>query len=175
MAAIGKIVIWVWKGFCWLEESFLCILLFSMIFLACLQIILRDVFSTGLLWADPLLRYMVVWVGLFGAALATKRGKHIAIDFTSYLLPARMEPWLRGLIHLFSSSVSIGLTYAAILFVRNEAAFGGGRELIGMPSWVLNLVFPLAFGLISCRFMIFAIINVIEIVKTKRHQTVESV
>jgi hypothetical protein len=60
-----------------LEELFLCLLLLTMIGLACTQIILRDLFSTGFVWADPLLRYMVIWAGLFGADIATRKKKHI--------------------------------------------------------------------------------------------------
>jgi TRAP-type C4-dicarboxylate transport system permease small subunit len=134
-----------------LEEGFLCLLLITMILLACLQIALRLFFSGGLLWADPLLRALVVWSGMFGAAVATKQGKHISLDIISYLVPAHLRPWLQLAIHLFSALVSAALTWAAVLFVRNEAAFGG-TTLLSLPSWAWNLVFPLAFGLITCRF-----------------------
>ena len=77
-----------------LEEIFLCLLLTAMIGLACLQILLRASFNSGLMWADPMLRYLVLWVGLFGAAAATKHGKHIAIDVASFLLPKRILPWV---------------------------------------------------------------------------------
>ena len=134
-----------------LEEGFLCLLLVAMILLACLQIALRTLFSEGLLWADPLLRYMVVWSGMFGAAVATQKGKHIALDVASYLVPAHLQSWLQLLIHLFSTLVSAALTWAALIFVRNEAEFGG-TTLLALPSWIWNLVFPLAFALITCRF-----------------------
>jgi TRAP-type C4-dicarboxylate transport system permease small subunit len=42
----------------WTEEAFLCLLLVAMILLACVQIFLRTFYSSGILWADPLLRYM---------------------------------------------------------------------------------------------------------------------
>ena len=135
-----------------LEEAFLCLLLVGMILLACLQIVLRDLFGGGLLWADPLLRYMVLWTGMFGAAVATRTGKHIALDVVSYLVPAGMKTWLNLLIHLFSTIVAAALTWAAVIFVRNEAQFGG-INLLSIPSWAWNLVFPLAFGLITCRFL----------------------
>lgn len=134
-----------------LEETFLCLLLVSMILLACLQIALRDIFSGGLLWADPLLRYLVLWSGMFGAAVATRTGKHIALDVISYLVPAGMKTWLQLLIHLFSTLVAAALTWAAVIFVRNEAAFGG-TSLLSIPSWAWNLVFPLAFALTTIRF-----------------------
>jgi len=139
-----------------LEELFLCLLLTAMISLACLQILLRSLFNSGLMWADPMLRYLVLWAGLFGAVTATRHGKHITIDVASFLLPKKVLPWLNILLNLFGSLVCGFLTYAAVLFVIEEASFGG-RALLSIPSWLLNMAFPLAFGLISGRFLIRAI------------------
>lgn len=134
-----------------LEEGFLCLLLLTMICVAVVQIILRSFFSGGFLWADPFLRYLVLWSGMFGAALATREGKHIALDLVTYLVPAKLHPWLKCFLDFFSFLVALGLTYAAVIFVQNEATFGG-QVLLSVPSWCWNLVFPLAFGLISFRF-----------------------
>jgi len=142
----------------WLEEAFLCILLSGMILLACVQIFLRFFFSSGFVWADPLLRYMVLWAGLFGAAVATKQGKHITIDIISHLLPEQYQSWLQALLNLFATGVCSMLTYAAVIFVQDEAAYGG-RALLDIPSWGLNLIFPLAFGIISFRFLILTLNN----------------
>ncbi len=135
-----------------LEEGFLCLLLLTMIVLAVAQIVLRSFFSGGFLWADPFLRYLVLWSGMFGAALATKKGKHIALDVVSYLLPEEVQPWLKCLLDFFSFLVALLLSYAAIIFVRNEAEFGAS-VLLFVPSWCWNLVFPLAFALIALRFL----------------------
>ncbi len=147
------------SGFHRLEDGFLCFLLLSMICLACLQIVLRVFFSEGFLWADPLLRYLVLWSGMFGACVATRKGKHIALDVVSYLLPLIFEPWLKTVIHFFSFLVSLALTWAAVIFVRNEAEFGG-FTLLSVPSWVWNLVFPLTFGLIAFRFLAAALVSI---------------
>jgi TRAP-type C4-dicarboxylate transport system permease small subunit len=140
----------------WTEEAFLCLLLLAMILLACVQIFLRTFYASGILWADPLLRYMVVWAGLFGAAVATKQSKHISIDIISHLVPEQFMPWLRVLLNFFSAAVCIILTYAAVKFVRDEALFGG-RSILDIPSWGLNIIYPLAFGVIAGRFLILAL------------------
>ncbi len=145
-----------------IEDGFLCLLLLGLILLACLQIVLRDFFTGGFQWADPLLRYMVLWVGMFGAAVATRKGKHIALDVVSYLLPERFEPLIQVVIHFFSALVSLVLTWAAILFVYNEASFGGDT-LLAIPSWAWNLVFPLAFALIAVRFLCAGVIDMRKI------------
>ncbi len=152
MNILKKSITFILHSISWLEETFLCLLLSSMIMLACVQIFLRFFFAGGFAWADPLLRYMVLWAGLFGAAVATKRGKHISIDIISHLLPDSYKPWLQALLNLFSAGVCSVLTYAAITFVRDEATYGG-RGLLEIPSWGLNLVFPVAFGIITLRFL----------------------
>ncbi|MBU0943179.1 MAG: TRAP transporter small permease [Proteobacteria bacterium] len=136
-----------------LTDGLLCLLLVTMIVLACLQIGLRTFFSGGLLWADPLLRYLVLWSGMLGAVVATREKKHIGIDVVGYLAPERMKPWIGLGIDLFSASVSVVLTWAAVIFIGNERLYGSSF-LLTIPSWIWNLIFPLAFGLISIHFIL---------------------
>lgn len=143
-----------WLG--WLEEGLLCLLLAAMVLLACLQIVLR-LFHGGLVWADPLLRYLVLWSGFLGGAVATKQGKHIRIDLASHLLPQWLQAWLQVLLDLAAALVCLVLFWVAIIFVRNEAAFGEAAALLALPSWVLYLIFPLSFGLMSGRFLASAV------------------
>jgi len=145
------------RGLALLEEVFLCLLLTGMIALACFQIVMRFFFSGGYIWADPLLRYMVLWAGMFGAAVATRKGKHISIDIISHLLPDKIQPYLSGAINLFSATVCAFLAYASIVFVRNEAEFGGTR-IFDIPAWQINLVFPIVFSLIAIRFLLNTIL-----------------
>lgn len=136
-----------------LTDLLLCLLLLAMIGLACIQIFLRTFVGGGLLWADPLLRYLVLWTGMTGAVVATREGKHIAVDVVTYLAPASARTWIRPAVNLFSLAVSVALTAAAVIFVRNEAAYGSS-PLLSVPSWIWNLIFPLAFGMIACHFLV---------------------
>ena len=65
------------------EQVLVTILLTMMILLAFSQIVLRNFFATGISWGDSLVRYLVLWVGFIGAAIATREGKHINIDVVS--------------------------------------------------------------------------------------------
>lgn len=139
-----------------LEETIIALMLLAMIVLTCVQVGLRGFFSSGLAWADSLLRYLVLWCGLLGAGVATRQGKHITIDLASRLLPEAWLRWLKAGLDLFSALVCGFLTWAAIIFVKNEAAFGGDATTLGLTYWQLNLIFPLAFALLTCRFLIAA-------------------
>jgi len=134
------------------EEGILCLLLAAMVGIACWQIALRFLFAGGLVWADGLLRYLVLWSGMFGAVIATREGRHISIDIISHLAPGEFMPLLRLVIDLFSTAVSGVLTWAAMVFVQNERLYGG-ELLLTIPYWGWNLVFPIAFALITLRFL----------------------
>ncbi|MDF1578700.1 MAG: TRAP transporter small permease [Desulfurivibrionaceae bacterium] len=155
------------SGWYKVEETVLSLLLLLMITLACLQIGLRMLFSSGISWADPLLRYLVLWAGLLGAAVATRRGQHIAIDLVSHLLPDLLTHWLRIATEFLSLAVCLFLTYASVVFVINEASFGNGQIILGMSSWQLNLIFPISFGLISLHFLVDAVSGIRETISGK--------
>lgn len=129
-----------------------------MILLACAQIILRTFFASGLLWADPLLRYLVLWCGLLGAVTATGQGKHIALDITGNLLPKKIEPWITLVTHLFCSLAAGGLTWAGWRFLRGEFEFGGSGPL-SLPLWFWNSIFPVAFGLMTLKYSLMLMIQ----------------
>ncbi len=149
-----------WKLWTGLTDGILCLLLSAMVTLACVQIFLRTFFGGGFLWADPLLRYMVLWSGMLGAVVATREGKHIAIDVITYLAPEQTKAWIHLVIHLFSCGVAVILTWAAVIFVRNEALFGS-TSLMNVPAWIWNLIFPVAFGLIGFHFFVALLTDII--------------
>ncbi|HID02911.1 MAG TPA: TRAP transporter small permease [Desulfobacterales bacterium] len=136
-----------------LIDSLLCLMLVAMTVLACLQIGLRTFSSGGILWADPILRYLVLWCGMLGAVVATRERKHIGIDVLGYLAPVHIKVWINLVIDIFSSLVVAILTWAAIIFVQNERLFGG-PSVLNVPSWIWNLIFPMAFGLITIHFLL---------------------
>ena len=141
------------------EEKVLCLLLAVMIILACLQIVLRSVFSGGLLWIDPLLRYLVLWCGLLGAVSATSQGKHIALDITGNRIPRSVEPWLILTTNVFCTLAGSGLTWAGVVFLKGEIE-GGGQGPISLPLWFWNGIFPLAFGLITMKYLLLTILQI---------------
>ncbi len=133
------------------EGILVVLLLGSMIGIAFLQIVLRNLFATGLSWADALVRNLVVWVGFIGAALATREGKHITIDLIPRGLPQRAKGVIERVIHLFSFGICGLLTFAAIKFIRNEALMGS-RTFLEIPTWAPGLILPATFALMTFRF-----------------------
>ncbi len=133
------------------EQIFLVILLSFMILIAFSQIVLRNVFATGLSWGDPLVRNLVLWVAFIGAALATREGKHINMDVISRRMSSRGKTFIESITHLFSFFVCALLTFAALKFIKNEVQMGE-ITFFGIPSWIPEIVLPITLGLMALRF-----------------------
>lgn len=141
-----------------------------MIFVAFLQIVLRNLFSTGLDWGDSFLRNLVLWIGFLGATLATREGKHINIDIVSRWLPSLERNIASLMTHLFSFAVCSLLTYAALKFIRNEFQMAD-RTLFNIPAWIPEIILPITFILMAFRFGLRAWKNLSDVRKPNPTQT----
>lgn len=147
------------------EEKALSLLLLVMIILSCSLILLRmSGTSGGMLWADQLLRYLVLWSGFLGAAMATSKDRHISLDVFGTFLPPGFKVWVLLLTHVFSAVVSVLLTWASFLFILSEKEYATAG-LLGLSSYQWNLIFPISFCLITFRYL-FKTTRVIQSVVT---------
>ncbi len=134
------------------EHVCLTLLLVAMVALSLTQIVLRNAFDTGFAWVDPLLRHAVLWIGFMGAALATAHDRHISIDALSRLvhgIPARA---IHAVLRLGAAGVVIALANAAYVLVRDEFEFES-VAFLGIPTWVLMTVMPIALTVMAYRFV----------------------
>lgn len=141
-----------------LEDGVLASLLGGMILLACTQIFLRNFFDSGLTWADPVLRVMVLWLGMLGALAASRGNRHIVIDVLSPVLPPNALRWARIVTSLFTAVVCAAVAWYALQFVLSELDYGG-RGAAGLPTAALASIIPFAFGLMSVRFVIHSFVT----------------
>ena len=134
-----------------LEQILIATLLTMMILLAFSQIVLRNFFDTGIDWGDALVRYLVVWVGFIGAAIAAKEGKHITIDVLSRWITGAGNSAIQAISHFSSAAVCGLLTWAGIKFIWFEAQMGG-TAFFKLPTWVPELIIPVTFALMTLRY-----------------------
>lgn len=135
-----------------LEDSLLVGLLSLLIILASAQIFMRNVLDTGIVWIDPLLRVMVLWLSLIGAAVAARELKHIQIDVLTRLLNPRVMVIVGILVNLFSATVCLVIAWsgASWIMLDYEDQITG---ILDLPAWILEIIIPVSFGVIGLRFL----------------------
>jgi len=143
-----------------MEYVLLVVFLGSMVVLAFLQVALRNFFGTGIIWADTLVRHLVLWSGFVGAALATGEDRHISIDALTKFLPPLIRRLAFILTSTFAGIVCYYLALAAWGYVLEERA-SGGDLILSIPNWVALLIIPGGYILLALHFLVRAAENVV--------------
>ena len=138
-----------------LENSLLVALLATMIGVAVMQIVLRNGFDSGFLWADSLLRVLVLWIGMIGALVASRDQRHISIDIAAKYLPEMAAKSVVVFNALFTAVVCCLLAWYSFEFVKIEYE-SPSPAFANVPTWVCESVMPVTFGLIALRYLIVA-------------------
>jgi len=146
-----------------IEDYILISLLLIMITMAVLQIFLRNFFDSGIVWGDSLVRVLVLWIGLIGAMVASRTDNHISIDIISRFLPSHIKKFTTLTVHLFTAVVTAAMAWFSLVFVGMEKA----DDIIAfgfMPAWVCEIIIPIAFAVISVRYTLFSINQLIQLI-----------
>lgn len=139
------------------EDAALVVLLAAMVLVAVFQIINRELLGSAFAipWADEFLRYVVLWLAMVGSIAACRENKHIRIDAISHVVSGTAAAWIKVVVDLFAAAVCAMLAFQSWRLVREEMSWG--EFVIGnVPLWLAHALLPLAFFLISYRFLIQA-------------------
>ena len=136
-----------------IEDAALVLALMSMLGLAVTQIILRNGFDNGFLWAESFLRILVLWVAILGAMVATRENNHINIDAVSRYMPLKSQSVLFVITRIFAALVCGTVAWYAIELVQIEYE-DQTRAFAEVPTWVCQLILPFGFAVMSLRFAI---------------------
>jgi C4-dicarboxylate transporter DctQ subunit len=136
-----------------IETGMLVLMLSTMMIVAVGQIIMREVFDTGLGWADELVRLMVLWLAMVGSIAACRDNRHIRIDALSHIMPDGLVKIFRILVDAFAAIVCAILAVQAWRYLQIEAEYEF-TVLIDTPAWIAHAVMPISFALIACRFLV---------------------
>ena len=134
-----------------IERAAVVVLLTGLIGLGVCQMLLRNLFASGLFWGDAVLRHLVLWLGFLGASLAARERQHLSIDALGRVLPAWCQPWLTLLTNLTAAVVCALLLQAAWRFVQDE--YATGAVLVpGVATWLAESIIPLGLLVMTWRF-----------------------
>ncbi|MEE4214757.1 MAG: TRAP transporter small permease subunit [Bacteroidales bacterium] len=117
-------------------------------------------------FTDELAEFLLIWVGLLGAAYVTGQKQHLAIELINSRLSEgnliRMKLFINLLIIIFSLLVLlVGGTRFVIINIRLEQL----SAAMQLPMWYVYLVLPLS-GLFIIFYAIDDIVNLLKVGKS---------
>jgi len=137
------------------ENVALVALLGGMMTLAVAQIVMREVFNSGVAWGGEALKLMVLWLAMIAAVAACRDNRHIRVDAVSHLLPDMAIRVSRVVVDLFAAVVCCVVAWQAWRYLQLEIEFED-TVLINTPAWMVHAIVPVGFAVTGYRFFIGA-------------------
>jgi C4-dicarboxylate transporter, DctM subunit len=135
-----------------IENVSLSVLLAAMVVLPLIEIAARPFLHGGIAGSITIVRYLTVFIGMLGGAIAAREGRLLSLSTLTEFLPGKSREFAR----LFSSAVSAAVTavlsFASWQFVVQEKS-GITEVLPGIPTWIALTILPVGFGMIALRLI----------------------
>lgn len=149
-----------------IENAILILFLSAMMLLSFAQVVLRNFFQWGFVWGDSFLRYLVFFIGLLAASLATRDEKHINIDAFAKILSPKAKEIAAVLTNLFAATVTFFLTRASINFI-DVGLDPADTMFLGLPIRYAGLVIVICFAMMTFRFVLRTVDHLIVMISGK--------
>lgn len=138
-----------------IENFLLVFCVITLLFFAFLQVVLRNIFDTGISWADVFNRLLVLWIGMLAATIGAREGRHLTLEVLTKFLPQKLKPIANLFVNLFVITVSFLLAQVSFLFFSDQLLFESAEVLFaGVPIAYFSVIFPVGFGLICFRYVV---------------------
>jgi TRAP-type C4-dicarboxylate transport system permease small subunit len=132
-----------------------------MLGLAVVQVLLREIVHTNILWGDMAARHLVIWVGFFGAFLASRNGRHFHIGFLPRFLGPKSRPWFNVISDLFAAVICAFLVAAGWTFVT-VGLDPRAVLFLGIRQTAAALIVPAGFLLMALQFALRTIQSLVK-------------
>lgn len=108
--------------------------------------------SQSIWGAQKIAVFGAIVAGILGLTIAVGNNAHLRANFADRILPF---PWVDRVGDLISAILFAGLCWFALEFVGESMTFNDKAEVINIPLWPIQMVFPYAFATAALRHLIF--------------------
>jgi TRAP-type C4-dicarboxylate transport system permease small subunit len=151
------------------ENAALVILLGALMLLAVGQIAMRVFFSFALIWADELVKLLVLWIALVASIAASRSDRHLRIDVLSHFVAAKYARFPRLIVDAFAAFMCGVLAWQSWRYIQLTIEFED-TVLINVPAWIAYGLLPLSFALMCYRFILLSGSTLLRIVRPQPEQ-----
>ena len=119
------------------------------------QIVMRLFFSFGFIWADELVKLLVLWIALVASIAASRSDRHLRIDVLSHFVAEKYARIPRLAVDAFAAFICGVLAWQSWRYVQLTIEFED-TVLVDLPAWIAYGLLPLSFALMCYRFILLS-------------------
>lgn len=113
--------------------------------------------SGGIIWAQKLALYFMLWGGLFGTVCASAKGAHLRPEIADKVLPKALIPYVKIAEQLVIASFFLFLSYLSFLYITDSIEQDEVNPVTEIHLWKVQLIFPYIFTSMGLRHFLYGI------------------
>jgi C4-dicarboxylate transporter DctQ subunit len=135
------------------EEGLIALILGVMALLTFVQVVLRYVFNSGIIWQLEANFYLFSWLVMLGISYCVRVRAHIGVDAAVRLLPPRPRRAVGIFVLLLALLYTVLMMYGSFDYIQRMYIINVEAEDIPVATWKLSLCLPLGFVLLFIRLL----------------------
>lgn len=144
----------------WLVKLLVAIAMFLMTVIVTVCVVKRYCFGTTFIWADELVRYLMIWLTFLGASVAFRHFDLVLLDLFIGLMPKKIGSFIIIIVH-FITLIFIGfIFYISLTYTLSPAIVTKSSTGLGISMMYPFLALPIGFGLM----LLFGLENIPKVI-----------
>ncbi|HQP96582.1 MAG TPA: TRAP transporter small permease subunit [Myxococcota bacterium] len=167
MNSIIEIIKKVDRGLARVETWLIVFVVAAMLLLTTTHVILKLV-GAPMIQLEEAARFLVIWVGFAGGAVAAHQGRHINVDILTRFLHGWWGRVIMTVVWIIGAVMTLVLLQNAISYVFTSEqsllkdgdiaiSFTFGEKTIGIPGWTAASIIPIGLALIAIHMLFSAV------------------
>ncbi len=149
------------RGVARVETAALVCVVAALLVIAVVQVVLK-LCGAGLQWMEMIGRWLVLWVGFLGGAVASHQGRHITIDVLSRFARGTTRRVLGVVVNAVGAALSVLLLAISLSYLGQKVSDGAVAFSVGraeIPEWWMASVVPAGLVLMAWHFAVQALLS----------------
>lgn len=102
-----------------IESTIGVVMMVSIVLLVFISAVMRS-FMHPVIWSVDMAQLLFVWISMFGADLALKKGAHMGVDILVRIFPVKLKKMVAMMSYLLCAAFALFVTYwGVVLFMDN--------------------------------------------------------
>lgn len=128
--------------------------LLSVTFVLFINVVLRYIFKSGIVWAEEYARYAIIWIVMAGSGAAVRENMHMSITALVDVTKGRTFHFVINMFVLVVSLIfSLFLVYAGIRLTLSMIANNQLSPALEIPLWWIYISIPIGGVLMTIRYI----------------------
>ncbi|HXH76570.1 MAG TPA: TRAP transporter small permease subunit [Bacteriovoracaceae bacterium] len=139
-----------------IEKVIASLFIFVLTVFVILDVGARELFKTGIPWAQKGAVYMMIWAGFIGAILVAHKLEHLRPEVADKFWTGKLKPWYLRIQNFLVFIFCAVMAWYSVVYVIESREFADRNIIIDMPMWILQSVIPYCFFSMSLRYLYYS-------------------